>query len=268
MKNGQRLLGVILGLMIGISLLTVSVLAAMDAVGTQETAAPVLYASGDTTNATPTPDPTPTATASTGTTRPTPTPEPSPTPVPDNKSGVCGDGLLWEITGSGTLVISGEGKMYDYEDGEAPWYEYLQEIRAVEIGEGVTSVGSNAFCNFVSLEDVTIPYSIKEIGVNAFAYCNGLMNVYFAGSEQHWNSINILEGNDCLTSLIPIYLYADVNGDGMVGVRDLSRLMLAVLGVAEPVGPAAGDYNNDNIVDILDVIRLARWMAGEDVVLE
>lgn len=267
MKNGQRLLGLILGLMIGISLLTVSVLAAMDAVGVQETAAPVLYASGDTTNATPTPDPTPTATASTGTTRPTPTPEATVTPIPDNKTGVCGDGLVWEITGSGMLVISGEGEMYDYADGEAPWYEHVLQIRSVELKEGVTGVGSNAFCNFVSLEDVTIPYSIKKIGVNAFAYCNGLMNVYFAGSERHWNSLNILEGNDCLTALVPIYLYADVNGDGMVDARDVIRLMLCVLGAAEPCGPAAGDYNNDNIVDILDVIRVLRWMAG-DAVLE
>lgn len=268
MKKGQRLLGLLLGLMIGISLLTVSVLAAMDAVGIQEAEAPVLYASGDTTNATPTPIPTPTATVSTGTTRPTPTPEPTATPVPDNKSGVCGDGLVWELTGSGMLVISGEGEMYDYEDGEAPWYEYLQEIRSVELGEGVTSVGANAFCNSVSLEDVTIPYTLETIGANAFSYCNGLMNVYYAGSEQHWNAINIREGNECLTALIPFYLYADVNGDGVVDSRDVARLMLCVLDAAVPCGSAAGDYNNDNIVDVLDVIRLLRWMAGDDVVLE
>lgn len=268
MKKGQRLLGVVLGLMIGISLLTVSVLAAMDAAGAEKTEAPVLYASGDTTNATPTPTSTPEATASTGTTRPTPTPEPTVTPVPDNKSGTCGDSLAWEITGSGMLVISGEGEMYDYEDGEAPWYGHLQEIRAVELGEGVTSVGTNAFCNFVSLEDVTIPFTMGKIGTNAFAYCNGLMNVYFAGSEKHWDAINIQEGNDCLTELIPIYLYADVNGDGVVDASDVTRLMLCVLEIAEPCGPAAGDYNNDGITDILDVIRLLRWMAKEDVVLE
>lgn len=267
MKKGQRLLGVILGLMIAISLLTVSVLAAMGAAETQTAVAPVLYASGGTTNTTPVPDPTPTATASTGTTRPTPTPEPTVTPVPDSKNGVCGDALVWEITGSGMLVISGEGEMYDYEDGEAPWCEYLLEIRSVELKEGVTGIGDNAFCNFVSLEDVTIPYSIKKIGANAFAYCNELMHVYYSGTDSHWNGINILEGNGCLTARTPIYLYADANGDGMVDARDVTRLMLCVLDAAEPCGPAAGDYNNDNIVDVLDVIRLLRWMAG-DAVLE
>lgn len=70
MKKGQRLLGIILGLMIGASLLTVSVLAAMEAAGTPSVSAggdaPVLYASGDTT-VTPTPKPTPTSSSTTNT---------------------------------------------------------------------------------------------------------------------------------------------------------------------------------------------------------
>lgn len=76
MKKGQRFLAFALGLMIGLSLLTVSVLAAMDAAGTDApdtaevvtavTAVSVLATDSDTT--TPTPAPTPVVTASPGNT--------------------------------------------------------------------------------------------------------------------------------------------------------------------------------------------------------
>ena len=261
MKKGQRLLGLLLGLMIGISLLTVSVLAAMGAAEAQGAEAPVLYASGGNADSTPTPSPTPTTAASTGTTT-TPTPIPTATPDTDNKSGVCGDGLVWEITGSGMLVISGEGAMDDYEVCGAPWYSFLTEIRVVEIGEGVTYIGANAFCDCVQLTEVTLSSTVTAIGDGAFNYCNELTAVYFTGSEEQWERIGLGVDNGCFESADVTNLYRDVNGDGVTDVRDVTRLMRCVLGAAEPCGPAAGNYNGDNVVDILDVICLLRRIAG------
>lgn len=271
MKIGQRLLGWSLGLMIGISLLTVSVLAVMDAAAASVAGeAPVLHASDDTTSATPTPEPTPTVTASTSSTTtstPAPTHTPTPTPVPTEISGECGDGLVWKLTGSGLLVISGVGAMDNYAACEAPWYGYLTEIRAVEIGEGVTYIGANAFCDCVQLTEVTLPSTMSAIGDGAFDYCNELTLVYFTGAEEQWSCLDTGADNDCFESAVVINLYSDVNGDGMTDARDITRLMLCILDTAEPCGPAAGDYNDDDIVDILDVICLLRRLADDSTVL-
>jgi len=61
-------------------------------------------------------------------------------------SGTCGENLTWTLDNEGTLSISGTGAMYDYRlSSELPWYSHLKHIKVVEIENGVTSIGDNAF---------------------------------------------------------------------------------------------------------------------------
>ena len=94
-------------------------------------------------------------------------------------SGSCGTGVNWsfDLT-TGLLVISGNGKMADYEPGQAPWYYYFSgEIISVYICTGVTRIGDFAFQWCESLENVTIPNSVTSIGHYAFAECISLESV-------------------------------------------------------------------------------------------
>ena len=63
---------------------------------------------------------------------------------------------------------------------------------------GVTSINTSAFgfCN--SLTGVTIPASVTGISWDAFVNCWALTDVYYTGSEEQWNAMNILDGNDAL----------------------------------------------------------------------
>ena len=66
-----------------------------------------------------------------------------------NPQGTCGDNVIWELaltSTSGILTISGTGAMADY-DGpdDQPWKDYRSSITKVVIGNGVTSIGNNAF---------------------------------------------------------------------------------------------------------------------------
>ena len=87
------------------------------------------------------------------------------------RSGVCKDGLKWELDDSGTLTISGNGKMDDYyyvdNTPTAPWANLWSMIRSVKIGSGVTSIGAWAF-EETNINTLSIPSSVKTIGHGAF----------------------------------------------------------------------------------------------------
>ena len=54
---------------------------------------------------------------------------------------------------------------------------YQNAVQKVEIGEGVTSIVSNAFSTFYSLASITIPESVTSIGSNAFQNCYSLARI-------------------------------------------------------------------------------------------
>ena len=59
---------------------------------------------------------------------------------------------------------------------------YSNMLQAVEIGNGVTSIGSNAFYFCYSLASVVIPNSVTSIGSNAFYFCYSLASVVIPNS--------------------------------------------------------------------------------------
>ncbi len=92
-------------------------------------------------------------------------------------SGTCGDNLTWLLTSDGTLTISGEGAMADYDTQVTPWSEYILDIHNVEISDGVTSIGSYAFDCFRNMTDISIPDSVTSIGYAAFQFCENLTDI-------------------------------------------------------------------------------------------
>lgn len=96
----------------------------------------------------------------------------------------CGENLTWEFKG-GTLSIDGTGDMYDYsEDYLAPWSEHCVEITNVTISDGVTSIGSSAFC-YCSVKSITLPFGLKHIGASAFFYCPSIQQIKIPDSVEH-----------------------------------------------------------------------------------
>ena len=98
------------------------------------------------------------------------------------QSGTCGDNLTWNLS-NGVLIISGTGEMKDYMTSyPAPWYSYRTSVQYVVIGNGVTSIGNNAFYNCDSLTSVTIPNSVTSIGISAFSGCHSLLSLTIPNS--------------------------------------------------------------------------------------
>ena len=99
-------------------------------------------------------------------------------------------GTPYKLTLSGTgdmksYVQSGNSFQYPDKKGTyktcyystAPWKTYAPYICSLEIGNGITSVGSYSFFSCVSLKEVSIPASITKIGGDAFSNCYLLESV-------------------------------------------------------------------------------------------
>ncbi len=129
-------------------------------------------------------------------------------------SGTCGDNLAWKLYDSGTLVISGEGEMWDYTnvinsaDDFTPWRELGFSIVVIE--NGVTNIGRCAFSGCRGLTSITIPNSVTNIGRSAFFECRGLTSLTIPGSV---TSIGIGAFDYC-TSLTSITLPDSVTSIG------------------------------------------------------
>ena len=71
-------------------------------------------------------------------------------------------------------------------------------LSKVIIGKNVEKIEDYAFYDCRALESINIPKSVICIGREAFRYCSSLYDVYYEGSEEEWNAIEIGEYNTAL----------------------------------------------------------------------
>ena len=89
--------------------------------------------------------------------------------------GVEENTVFWSLNEEGVLKITGQGAMQNWKSEEAvPWNYRCQEIKKIEIEDGVTSIGEYAFSNCINVTETEIPESVQEIGQYAFFNCSGL----------------------------------------------------------------------------------------------
>ena len=102
-----------------------------------------------------------------------------------DENSKCGESLTWNLDEIGILTISGTGDMYNYSSADpAPWSAKNSDICEITVGDGVTSIGDNAFhsCNAESVD--LQGTSLVSIGKNAFSRCTMLMSIFIPESVQ------------------------------------------------------------------------------------
>jgi len=92
-------------------------------------------------------------------------------------------------TADKTLTISGAGAMPDFTNDQ-PWKNHQGEIETIAIGDGVSSVGGNAFADCRKLTSVTLPASVTAIGGGAFLDCKALTDITVSWDASHIPNIN------------------------------------------------------------------------------
>ena len=83
-------------------------------------------------------------------------------------SGSAGN-TAWSISDSGKLTITGSGEMNreaaSYSSG---WKKYGEEIKTVEIGDGITSICFDAFSYCDNITAISIPASVERLDVSEY----------------------------------------------------------------------------------------------------
>lgn len=93
------------------------------------------------------------------------------------ESGTCGNNLTYTLDDEGLLTISGSGAMDNYYPywPDIPWYG--KNIKKVKVEEGVSSIGSDAFCECHEMEFISLPSTLKYIYHFAFVNCYNLKGI-------------------------------------------------------------------------------------------
>ena len=100
--------------------------------------------------------------------------------------------LTWLFEENGTLSIFGAGMLPDYKDGQdRPWQEYADQVTAVVIDDGITTVGARTFAGYDKLQSVKLPSSLSRVGFRAFADCAALTTVECPKPLVHVNTTQI-----------------------------------------------------------------------------
>ena len=127
-----------------------------------------------------------------------------------DRSGTCGDNnvLSWSYNpATKSLTISGEGALHsNYTFGiEAPG-----NLEKLVIAEGVTSVGQSAFANQTTLQEISLPATVKTVGEQAFYNCTGLTHIYNYRERPAVAYSNTFDGIDKFDCTLHV-LFASVN---------------------------------------------------------
>lgn len=142
-------------------------------------------------------------------------------------------------------------------------FDWCKSLTSITLPEGLTEIDYGAFGNCYNLTDVTIPKSVTEID-GVFNYCSCLENVYYAGTEEEWNAIEI---DDEYLSQATVHfggttppVMGDIDSDDKFSVTDIIFVQKLLFGQETLTNWQAADLNRDDHVDGFDLAIMKRLL--------
>ena len=118
--------------------------------------------------------------------------------------GACGENAEYSFDDVlGVLFISGSGDMFDFTDGDPPYFGFKDSVKSIVIDDGITGIGYCAFYGFDMARDVDIARSVTSVGTSAFENCTRLSEIYYG------NGVTLLAPAAFKNTAITEYTVAD-----------------------------------------------------------
>ena len=92
------------------------------------------------------------------------------------------------VLGTGDCVIPTDGSVTKI--GERA-FEDCSSLTDITIPNGVTEIQLRAFYGCSNLESITIGSGVTSIGDYAFCNCSNLTDIYYEGTMDQWNNIDL-----------------------------------------------------------------------------
>ena len=86
-------------------------------------------------------------------------------------------------------------------------FQECAQLQEITIPNGISLISGVLFSGCSSLKTITLPRSITSVRKNAFEDCNALTDVYYKGSKEEWDNIDVSSGNELLLSATIHYDY-------------------------------------------------------------
>lgn len=183
------------------------------------------------------------------------------------RSGSCGDNAVWTLDGN-TLRISGTGATTDHGSPNSiyatypDWYDCKDDIHAVVVESGITSLGSFSFYEYKNLESVTLPEGLTRIGNGAFYKCVSLSDVKFPSSLEtigdkllnYNNNGYVFCGCQSLRSITLPENLKVISGGSFNDCKNLTQVNWNAVGcdadVMDPVARYVGIFAGSSVVGV------------------
>jgi len=156
---------------------------------------------------------------------------------------------LTDVKMASTVKTIGDGCFY-----------HCEKLQSLRLNNGVTSIGDYALTN-TAVTELTCPRSLTAFGdktalglasLTLYGY-EGSAAETFAGSHDNVNFV-----------ALPEVLQGDVDLDGAVTIQDCTALQryLCEMTTLSETAQAAADVNGDGVLDVRDVTGIARLLAA------
>lgn len=85
-------------------------------------------------------------------------------------------------------------------------------LKTINIPEGVGVIEENAFEDCSAMKTVVLPSTLTSIQDSGFLGCSSLVSIFFAGTEEQFDAIEIADSNDALLDA-NVYFYSETKPD-------------------------------------------------------
>ena len=149
-----------------------------------------------------------------------------------------------------------------------------ESLESIAIPSGVTSLAGSTFANCTALKTITLPTTLTNIGSYAFSRCYNLQTVNYAGTQEDWNAVEILDSNDPLLAVKPQtgdVIRTGTCGENVTYILNETTGLLTISGTGamydyELLGNASPFNNNPKIKEI--VVESGVTNIGNDAFMQ